>query len=368
MGLPGRAGKVPKIAGERAKKAEHPRYWGREKIVQRLSLEKKALLALTLIVVGLLLARAINVARLPEDGGSFLLRLGQDAARLWTTPYFKLGTLPITPEFLVKMLVFLCILLVVGSRISRAFRRLLDRTSLEEGQKYAVDRALTYLVFVIGLLIGLDALGLNLSSLAVFGGAIGIGIGFGLQSIMTNFVSGLILLLERPIKVGDRVEIAGLDGVVVRIGARSTWVRTNDNIVMILPNSEFVLKPVVNWTALSRQVRFRLPFSVPGSMDPSEVTGALVNAARAHPDVLDEPPPEAIVTGFADKNLNYELCVWTTVRVDSHRSLKSELNQAVFTFLRDKAVATPEAERPSVKAPKEKEEPPVTEYKDVLSD
>jgi small-conductance mechanosensitive channel len=321
--------------------------------VRKLSLETKALLVLTLIVVAFIGARVLD--QLAD--GTLLLRISEDAARFWTRPYFKLGSLPVTPEFLVKMLVFLCILVIAGGRVSRAFRRLLDRSSLEEGQKYAIDRAVTYLVFVIGLLIGLEALGLNLNSLAVFGGAIGIGIGFGLQSIMTNFVSGIILLLERPIKAGDRVELAGLDGVIVRIGARSTWVRTNDNIVMILPNSEFVLKPVVNWTALSRQVRFRIPFSIPGSIDPAAAAAILLGAARGHAGVLDDPAPEAIVTGFADKVINYELCIWTASRVDTHRSLKSELNIAVFQALRDKGIVTPDPEPPKP-APKREEEPP----------
>jgi small-conductance mechanosensitive channel len=293
--------------------------------------------------------------------GQLLERLQQDASRLWNSPYFRIGNLPITPAFLVKALLFLALLTIVCRWIARALSRLiLNRTPLEEGQRYAMDRVITYAVYTFGILVGLQSIGVNLSTVTVFGGALGIGIGFGLQSIMSNFVSGLILLFERPIKVGDHIEVGGLDGSVSRIGARSTWMRTNDNIVMILPNSEFIIKPVVNWTAHSRQVRFRLPLTLPNSVDPSEVRRTLLEVAAANADVLTEPPPEVALTGFADKNLNYELRVWTTTRIETHQVLKSDLNFAIFAALRVQGIVTPDPPPAApAEAPPEDPAPPI---------
>jgi small-conductance mechanosensitive channel len=307
--------------------------------VRQASFQLKIIVLFAVLVLALLGGRIADEYRQVELVG----RLSADAARLWNTPYFRLGNLPVTPAFLVKALLFLVGLSFVCRWVSRALSRfLLNRTPLDEGQRYAMDRVITYAVYIIGLLIGLETIGVNLSTVTVFGGAIGIGIGFGLQSIMSNFVSGLILLFERPIKVGDRIEIGGLDGTVSRIGARSTWMRTNDNIVMILPNTEFIVKPVVNWTAHSRQVRFRLPFSLPNNIDPNEVRRVLLEVAAANSDVMDDPAAEVALTGFADKNLTYELRVWTSTRIETHQVLKSDLNFAIFEAFRRHGIVTPE--------------------------
>jgi small-conductance mechanosensitive channel len=322
--------------------------------VRDLSIQQKILILFALVVLALLVGRVLEESR----QGNLFTRLTEDAARLWNTPYFRVGNLPVTPAFLVKALLFLAALSFICRWASRAISKLLlSRTPLDEGQRYAMDRVITYAVYIFGLLIGLETIGVNLSSITVFGGALGIGIGFGLQSIMSNFVSGLILLFERPIKVGDRIEIGGLDGTVNRIGARSTWMRTNDNIVMILPNTEFVVKPVVNWTAHSRQVRFRLPFSLPNSIDPAEVRRVLLEVAGANSDVLNDPAAEVALTGFADKNINYELRVWTSTRIESHQVLKSDLNFAIFDAFRRHGIVTPEPPPSSPPAPAE-EQPP----------
>ena len=118
--------------------------------------------------------------------------------------------------------------------------------------------------------------------------------GFGLQNIVNNFVSGLILLVERPIKVGDRVEIGDLIGDVVRIAARSTWVRTNDNVVIIVPNSDFISNRVTNWTANDRRVRINVRLGVSYSSDPAQVRKLLLDVARSQPDILHDPAPDVI--------------------------------------------------------------------------
>ena len=160
---------------------------------------------------------------------------------------------------------------------------------------------------MFGLIIGLQSLGLNLSSLAFLTGIIGVGVGFGLQNIVNNFVSGLILLVERPIKVGDRVEIGDLTGDIVRIAARSTWVRTNDNVVIIVPNSDFISNRVTNWTANDRRVRINLRLGVSYSSDPALVRTILLNVAKSQADILRDPAPDVIFQGFGDSSLDFEL-------------------------------------------------------------
>ena len=176
-------------------------------------------------------------------------------------PLFNVGELPITFFFVLKAAIFL-VVLILASHFTLLLlqKRVLTYLPLEIGQQYAVARVVSYLVFVLGLIVGLQSLGLNLSSLVVLGGALGIGVGLGLQAIVSNFVAGLILLLEQPIKLGDRIDVGNTSGDVVRLRGRSTWIRTNENVVIIVPNSEFINQRVTNWTANDRQVRISLPW------------------------------------------------------------------------------------------------------------
>ena len=184
-------------------------------------------------------------------------------------------------------------LLILVSRGSRRLvqNRVLSRTSIDPGLQYALEVGTGYLVFVFGLIVGLQSIGLNLSSLAFLTGIIGVGVGFGLQNIVNNFVSGLILLIERPIKVADRVEIGDLTGDIVRIAARSTWVRKNDNVVIIVPNSDFISNRVTNWTANDRRVRINVPLGVSYSSDPAFVRTILLNVAQSQADIFGTRRP-----------------------------------------------------------------------------
>jgi small-conductance mechanosensitive channel len=260
--------------------------------------------------------------------------------------YFHLGDLPITPILVIKLVIFLLIL-GVAARRARVFieDKLLVHTSMDLGQRDALARLTAYLIFAIGLTVGLESLGVNLSSLLVLGGAVGIGVGLGLQNIANNFVSGLILLVERPIKLGDRVEVGGTNGDVVRIAARSTWVRTNDNLVIIIPNAEFVSNRVTNWTANDRRVRFAVPVGVSYGSDPEEVREVLARVALANGDVLHEPEPEVRFIGFGDSSLNFELRVWTVSRVQTPNILTSDLNFAIFKAFRQSGIEIPFPQR-----------------------
>jgi small-conductance mechanosensitive channel len=295
------------------------------------------------VSVAVLLALVIFV---PELLPSLFGHLRSDLGKALSRPYFHIGTLPITPAFLVKAALFLFGLSLVTGAIRRfLWDRVLVRTSLDEGQRYAFAHIIGYLVYLFGLLLGLQLVGLNLSNLVLLGSAIGIGLGFGLQNIANNFVSGIILLTERPIRVGDRVEVSGTNGDVVRIGARSTWVRTNDNVVIIIPNSEFINNRVTNWTANDRQVRFSYPVGVSYGSDPEYVRRILVEVALAHRDVLANPGPEVLFAGFGESSLDFQLRVWTVTRVQTPLPLGSELYYAIFAAFREHGIEIPFPQR-----------------------
>lgn len=268
-------------------------------------------------------------------------RLQANARDLWSQPLFDLGSLPISPAFLLKAAVFLILLNLLARGSGRFLqKRVLSRTSIDEGQKFAISRGVGYAVFLGGLFIGLQAAGIDLSSFAIVGGAIGFGIGFGLQSLAKDFVSGLILLIERGVKVGDRIEVSNLLGDVKQIGARTTRVQTNDNVVILVPNSELTAR-VTNWTAHGRLARFSLDIGVAYASDPEGVRDTLIGVAQANESVLKEPAPDVIFTGFGDSALKFQLRVWTSRHLRTPQTLKSELYFAIFRRFREEGIEIP---------------------------
>jgi small-conductance mechanosensitive channel len=241
--------------------------------------------------------------------------------------FFKVGALAITPVFLLKATIFVTLLVVVSHWVQKlVLSRLFRYVNLSDAAKFAFGRFATYLLFLGGLLVGVQSLGVNLSSLVVFGGAVGVGVGLGLQNVVSNFVAGLILLIEQPIRIGDRVEMKDTLGDVVRIAARSTWIRTNDNVVIIVPNSDFINNSVTNWTANDPNVRISIPVGVGYNSDPEQVREILLAAADANPKCLklDSMPTTVLFTDYGDNSLDFVLRVWTA---DAHTPalLKSEL-------------------------------------------
>jgi small-conductance mechanosensitive channel len=299
-----------------------------------------------LILLGAAAAAVLLALLAPLKASSFIESLKADLPKALDTPYFHIGDLPVTPVFLLKALVFLYALGAAARLGRRLMRdRVLCHTSLDPGQQYAWAQMTGYAIVFVGLLIGLPWVGVDLSNLVILGGAIGIGVGLGLQGVANNFISGLILLTERPIRVGDRVEVGGTSGDIVRIAGRSTWVRTNDNVVIIIPNAEFITNRVTNWTANDRQIRFAIPLGVSYGSDPDRVREVLLEVARSHADVLDEPSPEVIFTGFGDSSLAFELRVWTITRVQFPKTLASELYYAVFRAFREHGIEIPFPQR-----------------------
>ena len=221
--------------------------------------------------------------------------LGRHVSAIWVRPLFTIGSIAVSPSFISKALIFLAALTLASRWLEKVLRtRVLAHTGLDAEQQYTLGRLCSLVVFVIGLVVGVNTAGVDLRSLALLGSALGLGIGLGLQPMVTNFVAGWILLMERPIKLGDRIDVGGTNGEVVRIGRRSTWVCTNDNEIIIVPNSDFITNRITNWTANDPKVRFALKVGVSYASDPQKVKAVLLEIAAAHPDVLREPSPEVI--------------------------------------------------------------------------
>jgi small-conductance mechanosensitive channel len=181
---------------------------------------------------------------------------------------------------------------------------------VDPGVQYALSRLVHYVVLAIGGFLALDNLGVSVTALAGLGAILAVGIGFGLQNIAQNFVSGLILLLERPVKKGDFVEVGGTRGTVRAIHARATIVTTLDNVDIIVPNGEFVTEQVVNQTLVDRQVRASVEVGVAYGSDTELVRRTLERVASEHPAVLDDPPVRVQFVDFGESSLDFKLFVW----------------------------------------------------------
>ncbi|MFC3033979.1 mechanosensitive ion channel family protein [Pseudoalteromonas fenneropenaei] len=216
-----------------------------------------------------------------------------------------------------EALSFLAVLLatfIISKILRRAFNRLASRQGMvTHTSAYVIGRIIHYLVLFVGFLIALMALGVKMTELALVASALGVGIGLGLQSLVNNFVSGLMILLEKSLKVGDFIEIDnGLVGEVKEIQMRATLIRTNDNVDILIPNAVLTAGMVTNWTLADNVRRFRIPFSVAYGSDKEMVRKAALEAAANVEYTLQEAGKEPLVwmTGFGDSSLNFTLGVW----------------------------------------------------------
>ena len=229
------------------------------------------------------------------------------------TPFLNVGSTPIDAENIVGLFVIIFAAWWISARIETAIRRVGARRATSTGIIYAWARVVRYTIWVLATLVGLNAIGINLASFAVVGGALGVGIGFGLQNIFSNFFSGVVLLLEKTLKEGDFVDLqSGTRGTVREIGLRYTRVTTNDDVDVIVPNSEFVNGRVVNWTYGDSYRRIHVPFGVAYGSDKEVVKAAALRAAGAVPATLHDEgrEPDVWLVAFADSSLNFELVIW----------------------------------------------------------
>lgn len=221
---------------------------------------------------------------------------------------------------------------------------ILPKLPLQRGLPYAISTVTYYVLLVLVALAALSGAGIELNKFTVLTGALGVGLGFGLQNIVNNFVSGLILLFERPIHVGDTVDVGGLVGIVRRIGARSSTVVTFQGAEVIVPNSNLLSNQVINWTLSSQWRRVDVPVRVAYGTDPERVIKLLVSVAESYPGVLLERPPMAFFMGFGESSLNFELRFWSAWQ-DTWFQLQSDVTVAVAKALREAGIEIPFPQR-----------------------
>jgi len=231
---------------------------------------------------------------------------------------------------LIAFIVTLFLTFMLASFIGFALKNdVFPRVRMTEGVSYAFSSLLRYLLVVVGFVIALGELGITVDRIIIIISAFSIGIGFGLQNIVSNFLSGLILLFERPVHVGDMIEFGSTSGNVWQIGIRSSKVRTLSGADIIVPNSQLVTEQVTNWTYTDRQRRIDLPVGLNYGADPSQVIALLQDVAHHHPDILDSPTAVCLMTGYGDSSINFELRAWTDHSMDWWQ-VRSDLAVAIF--------------------------------------
>ncbi len=235
----------------------------------------------------------------------------------------------ISPKFIVTVaFVFYGALIASKATQVLLLKNVLPRYKAERGVQLSIARLVHYAILTVGFLVMLRVLGFQLNQLTLLGGALGVGIGFGLQAIVNNFASGLILLFERPIKVGDTIQLGTEWGEVKQLGLRATVIQTFDNAEIVIPNSDLITGQVTNWTLADRKVRVKIPIGVAYGTEVETVLEVLVSCAKANPMVLSTPKPNALFLAFGASSLDFELRVWIPEFLDKFQVL-SDLNQDI---------------------------------------
>lgn len=234
---------------------------------------------------------------------------------VWTllsTPLFELGNSQISLASLFVVLLILGGFIVISRIIERGVQNSLKNKDMDLGVKTSIERFARYLTITIGCFIALDTLGISLTSLAALGAVLMVGIGFGLQNIAQNFIAGIIILFERPIKQGDIVYVGGVSGRVRDIRVRSTVIETRDDVAIIVPNSQFISEQVINDSFSGEKIRKTLKVGVAYGSDVEKVSAILMKITGEHKLILQEPGPKIFFMDFGNSSLDFELRFWVS--------------------------------------------------------
>jgi small-conductance mechanosensitive channel len=277
-------------------------------------------------------------SQLLQDGRSVIKRIWAD----YLNHTFKVGNLELSlTGFVLGVMVVVATVVVARSFSSVLERRIASRTQLDAGIRYTIARLANYALITVGSLIALkQAFNLDLTSIAVIFTALSVGIGFGLQYIAADIASGFILLFERPVRVGDRISLEKDEGDVKSINLRTTVVRTNDNISIIVPNSKLVSQRVINWSYGDPRARIAIPVGVAYNSDVELVTETLKHAAEGVENVLKDPAPQVQFLRFGDYSLDFRLLVWSGLP-RRHAQIISDINYRIEKLFRERAIEIP---------------------------
>jgi potassium efflux system protein len=277
-------------------------------------------------------------SQLLQDSRNVIRRVWDD----YLNKPYAIGNIKVSVTSVVLgVIVFVLTLVVARSFSSLLERRIGKRTQLDPGIRYTIARLVNYGLISIGVLIALkQAFDLDLTSIAVIFTALSVGIGFGLQYIAADIASGFILLFERPVRVGDRITIDKDEGDVRSINLRTTVVRTNDNISIIVPNSKLVSQRVINWSYGDPRARLAIPVGVAYNSDVELVTETLLHAADGIENVLTDPKPQVQFLKFGDYSLDFRLLVWSALP-RRHAQIRSDINFRIEQLFRKRGIEIP---------------------------
>ena len=259
-------------------------------------------------------------------------------------PLFHIGSHEVSFVSLVVCLLIIFLSFTMARWGERIVDRALAKTHVELGVRNSLSRLSRYGVMAIGLMMALEAMGIGLNSLAAVGAVLMVGIGFGLQNVTQNFISGLIILLERPVKAGDLVQVHGITGKVVSIGLRATVVETRDEISVIVPNGQFISEQVVNESHSSGKMRLHVRVGVAYESDPRHVEKALIEVAKSHSKILSNPAPRVQFCDFGESSMDFILLSWTG-DIWASEFTCSDLRFAVAAKFRELSITVPFPQR-----------------------
>jgi small-conductance mechanosensitive channel len=298
-------------------------------------LERRAIFVIHLIAFFIWLRMTLRVFGLLKP---LLNWFSEILAFEWTV-----GTTTVSVQGIIDFLLILIAAFILA-RLIRVFldMEVFSRVRLPRGIPGAISMVVRYTIAGLGIFLALSALGIDLGKFGLLAGALGVGLGFGLQNIIANFVSGIILAFERPIQVGDTVEIGNVMGNVQEIGVRSSTVKTFDGSEVIVPNADLISNQVTNWTLSDARRRIQLPVKVAFGNDPHQVLELLLKVAREHPEVLKTPEPFATFNGFGDYFLDFTLYYWISGNIFKN---KTEVALGVHDAITAAGIETPRPQR-----------------------
>jgi small-conductance mechanosensitive channel len=254
---------------------------------------------------------------------------------------------------LLKGLVVITLFVLVTTVVARAIeRRIMRIESIALSTRIGITKFIYFFVVGLGVLLGINAAGVDLTALTVLTGAVGLGLGFGLQSIASNFVSGFVLLMDKSIKPGDVISFTGMPGTstesfgwVQALRGRYVVVRDRDGVETLVPNQQLITNPVINWSYSDRKVRLKLPVRISYRDDPEQALAVLMQAAEGHPRILRDPPPVSRLMQFSDHGMDLELRFWIADPEAGVNNVRSDVNRAIWRLFRDAGITIPVAQR-----------------------
>jgi small-conductance mechanosensitive channel len=261
-------------------------------------------------------------------------------------PLVALGPAVISVAVVLKSIFIFWVLFILASRVTAFLQeRLASTTDIDPSLLFAVTRFLKFFLFSLGVLITLDTAGVNLSMLTIFGGALGLGLGFGLQNIANNLVSGVILLMDRSVKQGDVITVGDSYGWVVKLGARYIVVRTRDGVEKLIPNASLIATEITNWSHSDRAVRLHVKVGVSYKTDPFIVRDLLLHVADTHSRVLKYPQPNVLFVNFGESAMEFELRLWINDPQEGVENVRSAMRFEIWKVFKERGIEIPFPQR-----------------------